>query len=110
MGAMPLPSIEIPLSHSRPNRRDIGRLAVSFEATLLAGPRSFACRLIDLSPTGARIAVDNLPAIFSPVTLRLGEAGALHCKVIWRDARRAGLNFLEDPALVAMCVRRLRMA
>ncbi len=92
------------------NRRDVGRLAVSFGATLLVGPRSFACRLIDLSPTGARIAVENLPAIFSPATLRIGEAGALRCRVSWRDAKRAGLSFLEDPEIVAMCVRRLRMA
>ena len=109
-GGMVMPSIQTAAQRARPDRRDVGRLAVALEAKLLVGPRSFDCRLIDLSPTGARLAVENLPAIFSPATLRIGEAGSLRCKVIWRDAKRAGLHFLEDPEIVAMCVRRLRMA
>ena len=109
MATMPSPSVQTPSNRYPPNRREIGRLAVTVAAELLSGPRRFECRLVDLSPTGAKIAVVDLPAIFGAATLRLGAAGALRCKLVWRDARYAGLHFLEDPEIVALCVRRLRM-
>jgi hypothetical protein len=61
------------------------------------------CLLSDISDTGARVMIEKPDEIPDKVMLLLGhERGARRrCKVVWREDKQIGLEFLKDPAAKA---------
>jgi PilZ domain len=84
----------MPAARKREARKLMGQSAW---ITLEGGFAARQCVVQDISPAGARIAVEN--AVTLPGTLRLAfsrDARTGHkCHVVWRRGRSAGLKFVR---------------
>ncbi len=81
--------------------RDGTRVQVLWNGSLHAGPRSSACRVLNVSLSGAKVQVTNPSEIPSPVTLKIDRFGEFHCEIEWREGDDLGLRFLADQKTIA---------
>jgi hypothetical protein len=60
-----------------------------------AAGEEFSCSIIDLTPRGAVLSAASTFGL--PQSFRLeidGEAGTRHCRIIWVDGNKAGIQFV----------------
>jgi hypothetical protein len=81
--------------------RDAGRVQVLWNGFLHAGERSSACRILNVSLSGAKAHVSNPSDIPSPVTLKIDRFGEFYCEIEWREGDYLGLRFLADTETIA---------
>lgn len=86
--------------------RDAGRVQVLWNGFLHAGERSSACRILNVSLSGAKAHVSNPSDIPSPVTLKIDRFGEFYCEIEWREGDYLGLRFLADRETVAETIGR----
>jgi hypothetical protein len=72
------------------------RQRVSWDATLHQDGRAWGCKVVDVSPGGAKIRIDERLTIDSRVMLTIDRRGDFAGEVRWQDENSAGLRFLED--------------
>jgi hypothetical protein len=78
------------------NRRRIERIRTLIETTIVYGDtaRPASCRILDLSPAGAMIEIEESLVLLRPLALLLALDGvAVEARVAWRAGDRAGLAF-----------------
>ena len=78
------------------NRRRVERMRTLVETTLVCGEAATPspCRILDLSPAGAMIEIDDSLVLLRPLALLLALDGvACEARVAWRAGDRAGLAF-----------------
>lgn len=63
---------------------------------------NMACRLRDISDTGAGLECENTATIPDQVLLRLGDGQIFDAVVAWRTPTRLGLRFVDNAALIAL--------
>ena len=81
--------------------RDETRVQVLWNGFLHAGARSSACRILNVSLSGAKAQVSNPSDIPSPVTLKIDRFGDFTCEIEWREGDYLGLRFLADKETIA---------
>ncbi len=86
--------------------RDGTRVQVLWNGFLHAGERSSACRILNVSLSGARAHVSNPSDIPSPVTLKIDRFGEFTCEIEWREGDYLGLRFLADKETIAESIGR----
>ena len=79
--------------HRQRQRRPIGHVA--HLATGLGPP--LKCSMIDISETGARIAVDDPKMSPQEFLLLINKDLARWCQVVWRSEHELGLTFIHPP-------------
>lgn len=85
----------------RAQRRKHRRVRCRRLAAVILNEKVSECVLLDISAGGARIGIDNLPAVMPPrFTLLLTRNGAVRraCKVAWRSGSTLGVQFLGPPS------------
>ena len=82
----------IPRAHQR--RR------VLWHADLHVGGRSWECKVVDVSPGGVKIMINDALAINSRVIIAIERAGTFPGEVLWQNQEFAGIQFLEEPEVV----------
>ena len=89
----------------RPDRRSARRWNVMWPATLTIEGRSYACTILDLSESGARIEARGV--LFGPSLAKLEceRFGCLEARIQWARGAEAGLRFEAEPAAI---VQRLK--
>jgi hypothetical protein len=83
-------------STSLRNRRRVARIRTLIETTLVYGDAALPapCRILDLSPAGAMIEIEESLVLLRPLALLLALDGvAVEARVAWRAGDRAGLAF-----------------
>ncbi|MBI4679092.1 MAG: PilZ domain-containing protein [Elusimicrobia bacterium] len=63
-----------------------------------ADPRWHRCRILNISPGGAKVAIDLALSRGDPVRLDIPRFGRFGGEVVWRSDGEAGLRFTHDPA------------
>jgi hypothetical protein len=81
------------------------RKLVSWDATLHQDGRAWPCKVVDVSPGGAKIRIDERLTIDSRVMLTIDRRGDFPGKVRWQDENLAGICFLEDAGVVQARLR-----
>jgi len=78
------------LRQSKRQRLTCGSTAVSLD-----GKTRHACRLADISATGARLLVDDAQTLPDRFALMLSERGKVlrFCRVVWRKKKQIGVAF-----------------
>jgi PilZ domain-containing protein len=83
------------------NRRKSVRRAIGYKAKVVASDGSWTrdCRVLDVSQSGAKLAIDQPAELPSDFILALSERGAAmrRCHVVWTAEREIGVKF-ERPA------------
>jgi len=78
------------------NRRKSVRRAIGYRAKIIASDGSWErdCRVLDVSQTGAKLAVEpaELPRNFTLALSMLGNA-TRRCRVVWTANREVGVRF-----------------
>jgi len=86
------------------NRRRSVRRAIGYRARIVASDGSWTrdCRVLDVSQSGAKLAIDQPAELPSDFILALSERGAAmrRCHVVWTAEREIGVKF-ERPAAEA---------
>jgi hypothetical protein len=82
------------INDRRSGRRQDLRYAARIES--LVDGAEFPCTLIDISQTGARLAMRDPAAAPDEFLLRLalGRQALRHCAVVWRDGSSLGVRFI----------------
>lgn len=86
--------------------REAGRVQVLWTGHLRADERSSACRILNVSLSGAKAHVSNPSEVPSPVTLQIDRFGEFYCEVEWREGDYLGLRFLSDAETIAETIGR----
>jgi len=78
----------------RESREEVGHRA--WLDTGDGGPL-LACTLIDISPSGAKLAIDDAAQLPETFALQLTRYGHPHfsCRVVWRNASALGVAFAK---------------
>jgi PilZ domain len=85
----------------RENREQVGHRA--WLDTGAGGPL-LACMLVDISPSGAKLSIDDAAQVPETFGLRLTRYGRsrFSCRIVWRNSNALGVTFAE-PAEGAAC-------
>ncbi|SLN37914.1 PilZ domain-containing protein [Oceanibacterium hippocampi] len=83
------------------DRRAYARSSVLWPATLVYGGQSRDCVVHNLSANGAKIQTDDSDELPKNMTLRLPRFGDFAARLAWRRGVSAGLQFLDDPKMIA---------
>jgi hypothetical protein len=87
------------------------RVKVDWPAKCGAAGRMESCRILDISPDGARIVGPVNPAGDNGVLLFFEHASPVRATIAWRNKDRVGLRFREQQAWVQdNCARRFDAA
>jgi hypothetical protein len=81
------------------------RYLVSWDATLHQDGRAWECKVVDVSPGGAKIRIGERLTINSEVMLTIDRRGDFPGEVRWQDGNFAGICFLEDTGVVRARLR-----
>jgi hypothetical protein len=74
-------------------RNDV-RTAVDYPAAVLLEGKLLSCRMLDVSPNGARLFVPDVPPVIDRITLLLSAMGARREGfVTWKDGCHIGVAF-----------------
>jgi len=83
------------------NRRKSVRRAIGYKARIIANDGSWGrdCRVLDVSQTGAKLAIEQPAELPDDFVLALSARGSAmrHCRVVWTTEREVGVRF-EKPA------------
>jgi hypothetical protein len=81
----------------RPELRKSRRRQFHYSARILADKNSppMACEVVDISESGARLALEREGELPDTFILLLSANGAArrHCRVVWRDGTTVGVEF-----------------
>ena len=84
------------------NRRKAARRTIGYRARIVASDGAWErdCRVIDVSQTGAKLAIDEGAALPKEFVLALSTQGAAtrSCHVVWTTDREIGVKFKRQPA------------
>ena len=83
------------------DKRVHSRHDVLVEGAVLAEGRWLACRIINLSAGGAKVAVEGPLAPGLSVQLRVGPLGQFDAVIAWRLGGEAGIKFSNAPSEMA---------
>ena len=78
---------------SRPNRRNGRRWNVMWPAVLVVEGKGYACTIIDVSHSGARLDVYGLHFEPKKATLQCERFGSLESRLQWVRGGQAGIRF-----------------
>lgn len=93
-----------PPDTERPEERQrFTRRSVLIAAKLCIGDHMADCDVIDLSAGGAKVAVGERFPVNAEICLLIDDY-QFHGKIAWRDGESLGLQFSEDPELVAPAI------
>lgn len=98
-GWQPRPAVLCPVmimtfTMRRESREEVGHRA--WLDTGNGGPLT-ACTLIDISPSGAKLAIDDAAELPECFSLRLNRYGSpnFSCRIVWRNIRVVGVTFIK---------------
>ena len=75
-------------------QRSQGRRAVNYPMAILLDGKALSCRMLDVTPNGARLFVPDILSIPDQITLLLSAMGARReCLVRWRQGCEIGVLF-----------------
>jgi len=84
------------------NRRKAVRRAIGYSAKIVASDGSWDrdCRVLDVSQTGARLAVAQGTELPKDFILALSQQGtaARRCRVVWAEGDEVGVRFERQAA------------
>jgi len=84
------------------NRRKAIRRAIGYQAKILAADGSWnrSCRVLDVSQTGAKLAIEEADELPQDFILALSTSGPpmRRCRVVWRTQREVGVRFEKEAA------------
>ena len=84
------------------NRRKAARRAIGYNAKIVASDGSWDrdCRVLDVSQTGAKLAVAQASDIPQDFILALSQRGAAsrRCRVVWAGEAEIGVTFERQAA------------
>ena len=92
---------EEPDDEGETNRRKLERITVLWSGTLVSGSQVIDCLIVNVSPTGAMIRVDDPSRCKTPVVLRNQRFGELAGEIIWRKGKELGIQFTESQDVVS---------
>lgn len=72
------------------------RLRANWPAKIKAGPTRSPCTLIDVSSTGACIALDRAVEEDVPFWLTIEKMAPISATIVWRKGCHVGLRFLDE--------------
>jgi hypothetical protein len=79
------------------NRRKSVQRSIAYGATVIApdGSWSRQCKVVDVSQTGARLALDQAADLPADFVLALSQRGKpiRHCRVVWTAENQMGVEF-----------------
>jgi hypothetical protein len=79
------------------NRRRSVRRAIGYGATIVApdGAWTRKCRVVDISQSGAKLALEDLSELPRDFILMLSERGGpkRRCRVVWTESDQIGVKF-----------------
>jgi PilZ domain len=81
------------------------RQRVSWDARLHQDGCTLECKVVDVSPGGAKIRIDERLTIDSRVMLTIARIGDFSGEVRWQDENFAGARFLADAGVVRARLR-----
>jgi hypothetical protein len=81
------------------------RQPVSWDARLHQDGRTWECKVVDISPGGAKIRIAERLTINSEVMLTIDRRGDFPGEVRWQEENFAGIRFLEDAGVVRARLR-----
>jgi hypothetical protein len=80
----------------KPQRRDFPRWDVDVDGTVSVGDRKFACRLTDISATGASANMSDIPDMGAQCMVEIPTLGVIDAKVVRIDGPNVGFHFTID--------------
>ena len=80
-------------------RRVAARTRVLKRGTVELPESALPCKIIDLSDTGARLALSGANHVPNFFTLLIPDRPPVFCQIIWRRQERLGVTFRELPVL-----------
>ena len=84
------------------NRRKATRRTIGYRARIIASDGAWErdCRVIDVSQTGAKLAIDQGDELPKEFVLALSARGAAtrNCHVVWTTEREIGVKFKRHTA------------
>ena len=83
------------------------RKRVLWEVMVNQNGRMWKCTAFDISPGGVKIRIAQPLAINSRVVIAIDRAGNFPGEVRWQDKGLAGIQFLEDAAVVEERLQRI---
>ena len=87
------------------SRRKYERKSVICDAQILMDDQVIACEIKDISAGGASaLAAEKLDDARQTVTLSIRPFGDFTCDVAWKNGKRLGLRFHNDPEMMAEIV------
>jgi hypothetical protein len=81
------------------NNRKHKRIPLKHEAMIFVGGKLTArCRVLDISATGARLALDREAIVPNEFMLSLARMGQVYrgCQLVWRSDTEAGVAFHRE--------------
>lgn len=78
-------------------RRRAPRFVIDRRVTVQA-PEPIECQLADVSATGARLIAEDAAALPERFVLQLSDKLQRWCRVRWRSATEAGVEFIAVPS------------
>lgn len=94
------PMADKPDDEGETNRRKFERITVLWSGTLVSGVDVIDCLIVNVSPTGAMVRVDDPNRCKTPVVLRNQRFGELAGKISWRKGKELGIEFTESQDVV----------
>jgi hypothetical protein len=79
-------------------QRDSPREAICSKAEIMIGERWHDCVIANISPSGARLYVDQKPSRGMAVFIKLSELGQFSATVAWCRGDEVGVKFDHDPS------------
>ncbi len=83
------------------DRRNFVRTSVMWAGKLHLKTLTVNCVVLNISPDGAKIRLENIPDELSPATLQVDRIGDLAGEVVWQEGAMIGISFHESPGVVA---------
>lgn len=83
------------------NRRKFERTAVLWSGSLDCEGQSVDCVIVNVSPEGAMVRVENPAVCKKSVVLRSPRFGELSGEIIWRQDKELGIDFQDSEQVVA---------
>jgi len=83
------------------NRRKFERITVLWSGSLECDGQVFECLIVNVSPGGALVRVDNPASCKKSVILRSPRFGELAGEITWRQDKELGIKFSDSEQVVA---------
>ena len=84
-----------PEDDNEADRRKLERITVLWSGTLVCKGQVIDCLIVNVSPVGAMVRVDDPDRCKTPVVLRNQRFGELAGEITWRKGKELGIQFSE---------------